>query len=110
MPVDTLDTLDTLDARTTPATPAAHRPRPAATSSLLAATVVPSRGVLGRLAAVLSAHHVLALSYANAGEAVRARVEVQVPCEHAERVRAKLLRVVDVTDVTIVERGRPDQP
>lgn len=95
MPVDTLEA-PTLEA-------SAPRTAPAAASSLLTATVVPSRGLLGRLAAVLSAHQVLALSYATAdSSAGRARVEVRVPTEHAERVRAKLLRVVDVTEVTLL--------
>jgi hypothetical protein len=98
-----VDTLEARTARTAPTAPTADQPRPAAESSRLAATVVPSRGVLARLAAGLSAHQVLALSYATAGgSAVRAQVEVRVPVEHAERVRAKLLRVVDVTEVHIV--------
>ncbi|MBF9066814.1 hypothetical protein [Streptacidiphilus fuscans] len=94
MPVDTLEAPILEDPTL--------RTAPAAASSLLTATVVPSRGLLGRLAAVLSAHQVLALSYATADSSgVRGRVEVRVPVEHAERVRAKLLRVVDVTDVTV---------
>jgi hypothetical protein len=74
------------------------RPVRVATGSTLIATVVPGRGLLGRLAAVLSAHPVqaLALRTPSAGPAV---VEVTVADAHRARVRAKLLRMVDVLDV-----------
>lgn len=88
MPVDTLE---------------AHPPRPsraADITSRLAVTAIPAGGLLARLAAVLSAHPVLSLSYTTTDEAAQARVEIQVPASHATRVRAKLLRMIDVIDVT----------
>ncbi len=75
-------------------------PRPArvATGPTLIATAVPGGRLLGRLAAVLSVHPVQALAVRtdSAGPAV---VEITVAESHRARVRAKLLRMVDVLDV-----------
>ncbi|MEY9874697.1 hypothetical protein ABH931_004197 [Streptacidiphilus sp. MAP12-33] len=74
------------------------RPVRVATGPSLIATAVPGRGLLGRLAAVLSAHPVQAFAVRTTagGPAV---VEITVADAHRARVRAKLLRMVEVLDV-----------
>jgi hypothetical protein len=83
-----VDTLDLREVLTTcpPVTPRV----------LLVATVRPSRGLLARLAAVLSAHPVTPLTFQAPTGSGPARVEILVPAAHGSRVRAKLLRMVDV--------------
>ncbi|WP_037606129.1 ACT domain-containing protein [Streptacidiphilus rugosus] len=64
----------------------------------IVATVLPARGLLARVAAVLSAHRVTALSYHAAPDGPTT-VEVTVAAPDATRVRAKLARMVDVLEV-----------
>jgi hypothetical protein len=75
-------------------------PRPArvATGSTLIATAVPGGRLLGRLAAVLSVHPVQAVAVRTApsGPAI---IEITVAESHRARIRAKLLRMVDVLEV-----------
>ncbi|MEZ0070459.1 hypothetical protein ABIA32_006512 [Streptacidiphilus sp. MAP12-20] len=72
-----------------------------AQQQLIVATVMPTRGLLGRVAAVLSPHCVTSLSYRTPPSGP-ATVEVIVPTSEAARVRAKLLRMVDVLDARCV--------
>ncbi|RAG87002.1 hypothetical protein DN069_03305 [Streptacidiphilus pinicola] len=75
-------------------------PRPArvATGPTLIATAVPGGRLLGRLAAVLSAHPVQTLAV-RTDPAGRAIIEITVAEAHRARIRGKLLRMVDVLDV-----------
>ena len=75
-------------------------PRPArvATGPTLIATAVPGGRLLGRLAAVLSVHPVQSFAV-RTEPAGRAIVEITVAETHRARIRAKLLRMVDVLDV-----------
>jgi hypothetical protein len=74
------------------------RPVRVATGPTLIATAVPGSRLLGRLAAVLSVHPVQALAII-AEPAGPAIVEITVAESHRARIRAKLLRMVDVLDV-----------
>ncbi|WP_419999952.1 hypothetical protein [Streptomyces boninensis] len=65
----------------------------------LTATLRHSRGALSRITAVLTSHGVLALRY-SLTDAGHATAEVRLPGAHAVRARAKLLRMVDVVDVS----------
>lgn len=75
-------------------------PRPARVASgpTLIATAVPGGRLLGRLAAVLSVHPIQSLAV-RTEPAGRAIVEITVAETHRARIRAKLLRMVDVLDV-----------
>jgi hypothetical protein len=88
--------VDTVLARATEPL-AADDLRPAPRQRIVA-TVLPARGLLARVAAVLSAHSVTALAYHAAPDG-SATVEVTVATPDAARVRAKLARMVDVLEV-----------
>lgn len=68
-------------------------------SRILTATLRHNGGALSRICAVLNSHDVQALRYSLTGDG-QATAEVQVPEAHAARARAKLLRMIDVVDVS----------